>query len=248
MKIFYFSSTGNSLYVAKRIKESFMGSELISIVNYKGSFNINEDVGFVYPIHLGSVPIVMEEFLSKLNVNKESYVYAVGVSGGGGAKLSFTHIEKLLNRKVDSAFIIKYISNYIRAGRNASLERAEEAVAKNEIIILDVIEGIKNKDCGDTSRGNSSQLLMYKIWKDYYKNKDKSFNINSNCTSCGICKRVCPVNNIEIEEGVVTFKGKCTDCMSCINLCPQKAINIGKKTINKERYKHPKIEIKELMH
>lgn len=62
MKIYYFTATGNSLYVAKKIKEGLGDCELISIPSAlkEENFNVEDKViGFVYPIHCGSLPLVV---------------------------------------------------------------------------------------------------------------------------------------------------------------------------------------------
>lgn len=62
-----------------------------------------------------------------------------------------------------------------------------------------------------------------------------------------MCEKICPVNNITIESNKPKWNGKCVDCMACINICPKKAINIGKSTIKKNRYRNPYIEANELL-
>ena len=85
------------------------------------------------------------------------------------------------------------------------------------------------------------------MWKDYYKNKDKNFNVNNKCIGCNMCENICPVDNIIMENNKPKWCGKCTDCMACINICPKEAINIGKSTIKKNRYLNPYIKREELL-
>ena len=251
MKIYYFTSTGNSLYVAKKIKESLSDCELISIPTAlkKQDFNIDDDViGLVYPIHCGSLPIVVEDFISKLKVKDKTYIFAIGVTGGGEAKKSFPHINELLGTKgeLSNYLCVKYISNYTRAGRNPNEERAIETIKLNEDVIDDFIKRIKKKEVKrvDFKRGSK---FSYNAWKKWFKNKDKGFNVNDKCIGCEMCKAICPVDNINMINNKPAWLGKCTDCMACINICPKKSINIGNKTLNKNRYRNPFIEVKELI-
>ncbi|WP_300380132.1 EFR1 family ferrodoxin [Clostridium sp.] len=251
MKVYYFTSTGNSLYVAKKIKEATRDCELISIPTAlkKCDFNIEDDViGFVYPIHCGSLPIVVEDFISKLNVKDKTYVFAIGVTGGGGAKESFPHINELLRAKgeLSNYLCVKYISNYTRAGRNPTKERALNSIKANEAIIDDFIKEVKKREVKKVNY-KSGMKLSYKAWIRLFKNKDKAFNVNDKCIGCEMCKAICPVDNIKMINNKPTWLGKCTDCMACINICPKEAINLGNKTLNKNRYRNPFIEAKELI-
>jgi len=252
MKIFYNSATGNSLYVAKIIKDQFKDCELISISKAlkENKIEVREDlIGFIYPIHCGGLPIVVNEFISKLNINEDSYVFAIGVTGGGGADMSFSQINKLLPNKIkiSNYCTIKYISNYTRAGKNPTEKRAMDAIRENESKLLDFIESLKNRDCKDKDFKGGIGNLAYKMWKDYYKKKDKKFNVNNKCIGCNMCERVCPADNIIMENNKPKWSGKCTDCMACINICPKEAINIGKSTIKKNRYLNPYIKREELL-
>lgn len=253
IKIFYFTSTGNSLYVAKKIKAGLGGGEIISMAKALKAANFNgeaEGIVLIYPIHCGSLPIVAEEFISKLNISKDVYIGAVGVTGGGGAKESFSHINQLLKDKgeISNYVCIKYISNYIRAGKNPTEERALKAINENEDLLNKFIESIKKREVKKI--GSNSGLvgrIFYNAWKNYYKNKDKAFKVSELCIGCKLCKDICPVDDIEMVEGKPRWLGKCTDCMACVNICPKKAINIGNKTLKKNRYKNPFINVDELL-
>lgn len=252
-KIFYFTSTGNSLYVAKKIREGLGDGEIISMSKALkiGDFNAEAEViVLVYPIHCLSLPIVVEKFISKLNISKDAYIAAVGVSGGGEAKESFAHINQLLkgNGEISNYECIKYISNYIRIGRIPTEERALNAINKNEDLLNKFIESIKKREIKKVSsnRGIVARIF-YNTWKNNYKNKDKAFNVNEECIGCKMCKNICPVDDIKMVEGKPRWLGKCTDCMACINICPKKAINIGNRTLKKNRYKNPLIDVQELL-
>mgnify|MGYP002797200456 CR=1 FL=1 len=66
MKIFYFTGTGNSLYVAQQL-----GGELLSIPQVMKDDRIeiqDEAVGIVCPIYAGDMPKMVHRFLEKAKI------------------------------------------------------------------------------------------------------------------------------------------------------------------------------------
>ena len=97
-----------------------------------------------------------------------------------------------------------------------------------------------NKDVSRSKRIN-------KNFREKVFESDISFHSNEKCTSCGICKDVCPVNNIELEEGKPQWQHRCQQCLACINFCPEEAIQFDTKSVNMGRYHHPEITLKEIV-
>ena len=52
----------------------------------------------------------------------------------------------------------------------------------------------------------------------------KGFRTTDGCTGCGLCRQVCPTNNIAIVNGRPKWSDNCTHCMACICRCPAVAI------------------------
>lgn len=249
--IFYYSSTGNSLYVSKRIAEKIQDSEIIAMSKELKNSNFEyecENAIFVYPVHCFGLPIIAFDFIKNLKLKNCNYIYCIAVSGGGSGKSSFSQVNGFLNKfkSVDDCITIKYVSNYIKQGRNASIERVQECDVNNELIIDKVIEDIKNNTNYRRKIRNNKGPLTNRVWMKYFRGKDNKFNVNNDCIGCRICERVCPVDNISMDNEKPIWNNNCVDCMGCINLCPKKAINIGNKTIKKDRYKNKNIQTSEL--
>ncbi len=252
--IFYFSTSGNSLYTAKEIAKHLKDAKIISIVDafYKKEFKYEaETIGFVYPIYASGLPPMVSEFISKLQLNKDSYIFAAECTGGGKG-ITFSMINKLLypkNLSLSNGEKFLLNSNYIRMGRNPKVgEDAKKVIDSNKFKIENFTLSILNRESKDLKEKHTRiNLLLYKLWKDGFKNKDKNFNINEFCTACGICAKICPNENIEIVDEGPKWKGNCCDCMGCVNNCPHKCINIGNKTKKKNRYKNPYILTSELL-
>lgn len=68
--IFYFSSTGNSLYIAKKVKEKF-GGKILYVPAYDGDGAEFEKIFIVPPIYSFGMPVPILHLLSRLNTDAE---------------------------------------------------------------------------------------------------------------------------------------------------------------------------------
>lgn len=75
---------------------------------------------------------------------------------------------------------------------------------------------------------------------------DKSFQANDRCTGCGICKRLCPVDNIEIVNNRPEWQHHCETCYACYYWCPQDAIH-GEIVAYNKKYHHPDVSLSDML-
>ncbi|TFG01452.1 MAG: hypothetical protein EU539_14035 [Promethearchaeota archaeon] len=90
--------------------------------------------------------------------------------------------------------------------------------------------------------------LGNKMFRERVNFTDKNFYADENCDSCGICKKVCPVNNIKIVAGKPRWHNQCQQCLACLHFCPQEAIQYGKNTLGRRRYHHPEISFFDMIY
>ena len=45
------------------------------------------------------------------------------------------------------------------------------------------------------------------------------FDVNGDCVSCGICRDVCPAENVALWDSGPVFGGRCESCMACTKRC-----------------------------
>jgi ferredoxin len=65
------------------------------------------------------------------------------------------------------------------------------------------------------------------------------------CTQCGLCAKLCPVENIQMKPFPV-FADKCNFCMRCVSWCPEQAISC-KFNYKGRTYRADAINSKELL-
>ena len=71
--IFYFSSTGNSLYIAEQIKAE-LGGEIRYIPKFTGDVNAYDKIIIVSPIHSYGLPTLVYNFIANMKSAKPLYI------------------------------------------------------------------------------------------------------------------------------------------------------------------------------
>lgn len=257
--IFYFSGTGNSLQVAKSIGD-YNGEKLIAIAremnsrdtSFEYTLEEKETIGFVFPVYAWGPPKMVLQFIERLNfINfKDNYVFSVATCGdniGNTMKV----LNKSLNKRnieLHSGFSIRMPNNYIVMGdvdpkeiENEKLKKAGESLKRINVIINE-----KRRGVFEVEKGSMPGVLTSVINPLFNKNAmdTRKFYATDKCTSCGICERVCNSNTIKVK-GKPEWGKNCTQCLACIHNCPVRAIQYGKGTEKKGRYKNPNVNMNE---
>ena len=251
--IFYFSGTGNSLWIAKEIAKKF-NDKIISVAdelnisqnNFNYNVELEENVFFVFPVHSWGPALLMLKFISKLKLANYSNqkVYAV-CSCGDMCGNTNNIVKKALKRqsiKLTNCYSIQMPNNYIlMSGFNIDPKEIEEQKLSNAPKTLNlIIENIINNSIQNIyTKGSMAFLKSYIIYPMFCKSLGKnSFHATELCTSCGLCAIVCPVKNIYLENERPKWEKRCVQCVACIHRCPEKAIEFGKISKTKGRYCH----------
>lgn len=258
--IFYFSGTGNSLYAAKKIGEHNK-ERLISIASamnskdecYEYTLEDNEAIGFVYPVYSWAPPKMVLEFTQKLKFNnyKNNYIFTVVTCGGniGNTVKVLDDSLKKKNLSLKSGFSVQMPGNYMVFG-DVDTKEVEQKKLLSADKDLDRINKVieERKECVyEVEKGAMPGVLTSIInpFFNKYGINTKKFYANDNCNGCGICESVCNCKTIKLQ-GKPIWGDKCSQCLACVNLCPTKAIQYGKGTEKKGRYKNPNINLNDM--
>lgn len=243
-KVFCFSSTGNSLYISKVIAEKVNGS----VVSMTTAVNSCDDdiIGFVFPTYFWGLPKTVHKFISNININnKNAYIFAVTTYGSYSLGV-LGAVDKLLEQKnigLSYGAGIKSVENYIIYFEVNDSDDLHKLVDKKLDIIADEITHKKSRKVAKYTIINK---IVYSMFPAKNANCDKNFTVSDSCNNCGICKKVCPSNNIDYMNSKPVFLHNCEHCLACIHACPTYAILWKNSTIHKKRYLNPNIKLKEL--
>lgn len=255
-KIFYFSGTGNSLSIAKKLASHLGDTELVSIpeiINSNIDYNADR-LGIVFPVYAFGCPLIIEKFLEQFKPSSDKYVFAMYNSAGMPGAAGFQTASLLARNgvKISAMFSLKMPGNYIPFYGAISEEKQQKIFMKTDVKIQEAADFIaQNK----TQPAINTNCLLGRILSFIHKNgmknvnkSDKNFHINEKCIKCGLCSKVCPVNNIKMgQNGTPEWLGKCEQCMACLQWCPTHAIGYGKISVKRKRYHHPEIKADEMI-
>lgn len=252
--IFYFSGTGNSLKVAKDLSKLIPNSELVPIktaINDLDKFKA-EKIGFIFPVYSWGPPKIVSKFVSMLN--NDAYYFAITTCGGSacGTLTIIDNIIKNNKQKLSSGFIVQMPGNYIPMYGAKSEETQKKLFSKQTDRMNYISNIINNKEIKKIEKGGLiSNILLTGIVYPFFikgtKHAYKNFWITDKCNGCGICVKICPVDNIKLKNKKPVWDINCEQCLSCIQWCPKEAIQYKKGTITRKRYHHPKIDISEII-
>ncbi|MFV0381596.1 MAG: EFR1 family ferrodoxin [Breznakia sp.] len=244
MKILYFSGTGNSLYVANEISRSFQG-EMLSIPQLLATHKWvveSDTVGIIFPVYYLGIPDMVDEFLNKVNI-KANYIFSICTYG----MFSF-NTKSLMN---NYNFIVDYTTELLMEDNFIPLFDMEKVKSKENRYNTEIQKIIRN--IGIHTKENKKNFVLRRVGNiiaKFTKPKrigieDEKFYIDEKCNLCGVCKKVCVANNINIHKKV-EFKHTCQQCMACISFCPLNAIHHTKEK-NSARYTNKNIKAKDIM-
>lgn len=251
--IFYFSGTGNSLKVARDLAGKLGGTELVRISgkNLQRAGNVGgETVGIVFPVYYGGLPHMVKEFAGNLVVPESAYVFAVATFGGMPG-FSFDLLGQILAGRgipLAAAFGIPMPGNNqvlyapVPEGKQQDLFRSEGEVADR------IARSILSKEKVPPPPVNFVTRSVFRVFYRRLKpnDRDRHFHADEKCTSCGICARICPAENITLVDGRPEWHHRCEYCLACLQWCPESAIQYDTKTVSRGRYHHPDITVRDL--
>ena len=243
--ILYFSGTGNSNYVAKRIADA-LGDALVNLndrikASDTSSVETGERVIIVTPTYAWRIPRVVRDWLRKTELRGAKQAWFVMTCGSEIGNADKYNRELCAEKTISCMGTAQIVmpENYIAMFSAPQADKARQIVAKAEPSIDRAIAAIQSNQPFVPTRNNLYDRFMSgPVNPIFYKFfvKANAFTASSACIGCGQCVKRCPMNNVTLKDGKPVWGRNCTHCMACICYCPVSAIEYGKKSVGQPRY------------
>ena len=246
--ILYFSGTGNSKYVAKRIADA-LGDALVNLndrikASDTSSVETGERVIIVTPTYAWRIPRVVRGWLRKTELRGARQAWFVMTCGSEIGNANKYNRDLCAEKAISCMGTAQIVmpENYIAMFSAPQADKARQIVAQAEPSIDRAIAAIQRNQPFAPTRNNLYDRLMSGPVNPLFYScfvKDRAFTAGSACTGCGLCVKRCPTNNISLQNGRPVWGGSCTHCMACICRCPAEAVEYGKHSLGLPRYTFP---------
>ena len=246
--IVFFSGTGNSRFVAEKIAE-LTNDELCDAASFirsgkRAVFTEPKCFVFVSPQYVTAPPMVFLDFIRNAGFPENAPAWFVMTCAG--SQCGDTEYCRGIAREKGFAYLgtaaVSMPQNYIAFFRTKSRDENRKKVRQALPVIRELSGCIRDRRAFPDHRTTAGMHLLTKMTVGLYYRafvKAKAFHTTEACVGCGYCAKACPMDNIRLVERRPVWGNRCTHCMACINLCPKDAIEYGKGSIGKPRYKGP---------
>ena len=244
VEVYYFSGTGNSLFVAREIAGR-IGGQLIPMSSVVTEEKIRPEadaVGIVFPVYYATndcgIPLIVNRFVHKLENLRSKYIFAVCTCGN----MPGTAIENLEKQVHSQGGELAAGFTFKMSDKPLTPERQEKALVYQKEKLNAICEYVSARKKGKLeTRGITRKIflapLFYVAIKPAFSRRyrklaaspkmpfsaliplaDKSFQVDAKCSGCGTCAKICPVENIKMVEGKPEWQHHCETCLAWVLL------------------------------
>ena len=253
--IYVYTGTGNSLWAARRLAERLGDTTIIPVTRATAVSpgNPADRVGLVFPVHMWCLPGRIRAFLDTLPVAPGTYYFAVAVNAGQVAAtlLQLRDILAAKRAMLSAGYDLVMPSNYIPFGGPGPEEKWRARIAAADEKLGRIAPEIAAKKPSPLENGPLWQRLLLtpigKMGAGHVNQQDGYFRVDDTCTSCGVCANICPAKNIAMTDGRPAWNHRCEQCLACLQWCPAEAIQFGKGSRKRARYRNPEVTIADML-
>lgn len=244
--VFYFTATGNSLFIAKQLSDSPLSipQELKKTdLTYEA-----DEIGFVFPDYAAAVPVIVREFVEKARF-KASYIFSVITFGNASVNVAewwndWAKAKGLHNNYINT---ILMVDNYLPVFDMNEQIKIDKKTDENMAGIIGDISGHKDFIAPSEMGWFTKEMLQGMQDMHFSQMSEQLIKLDADkCIQCTTCTEVCPRGNFSLASGGLQISGKCEFCLACVQNCPQHALSLERERNKEARYRHPDISLNEI--
>lgn len=238
---YYFSGTGNTYLIVRKMTEVFREKGIpVNLFRIEDSdpekIDVNHTIGLGFPVAVQTTYRFIWDFIEDMPEGSETEVFMVDtLAAFSGAIVG--PLKKFLQgigyRPVGAKEIImpsNFLPKAIDEAKDEEVRR--KGISEAENYAKEILEGKAVwRDQTFLADIFASVCKGQLVW-NIFAGEGKKFRVKEDiCTKCGLCVKLCPTKNIQMDE-FPRFLSKCQQCMRCISFCPVNAIYMqGKKNV-----------------
>ena len=253
VQLCYFTGTGNTrlmaLTVSGSLTEAGFRVHLTEIRNgiMPETDPEEETLGILFPVFGLSLPFPVKAYLKQLPKTKsgtcfllanahsntgESLRHAAGILRTRGYRLlgsvgTYTPSSSLITEETEP-------EEQAREMRAAAVKKAAEFTEA-------LLSGEPRFESESIGRKEKGMALFFRLAMPGFLLKRTE--TAASCTSCGLCTRICPMDNITMKNGRPVRGSRCAVCLRCLNFCPENAVRMwnsgGRRQYREPSFKKP---------
>ena len=236
INIYVFSGTGNTLIAANKIAEIFTkNNNTCSVVKMEmikpSDINLNGTIGIGFTTAFWNTYPFVRNWIDNLPEGNGTETFIFTTMGDSSCGM-IAHIAKILekkNYKIIGAKGFIMPNNFLLVrGENSNRKKIDKCLLSVKKYAEGIINGngyVRKTNIFSSISFLISNFVTTKLWNTKLAKKIMKFKIDKNkCNGCGVCVKLCPLENIELKT-VPEFKDKCIFCLRCVSYCPQQALS-----------------------
>ena len=258
----YFSGTGNTDYVARYLARSLDLAEVeLRSIEWQPPEELTgfDLLAFGFPVYAADSPGFVQTYMEQLppGEGRGAFVFCTkGAYAASAVKLNLQRLARggyvplcggdVIMPGTDGLSMIAKDSWMARKALQKDYDQLQDAnrlVEQMRSVLSALADGrspeaIRMPLPPEPKMGTSDRLwaALYRMTENWARAR---LHADQRCEGCGLCARICPVDNVTVRDGRAQFEDRCVLCLRCLHACPQEAIQIGKLTSDKFRWKGP---------
>ena len=249
--IVYFTGTGNSRRCARllaaRLEETVV--DAFPYLREGKRLELTSDRPWIFcaPTYGWQLPHVFRDLIrsAELQGSREAYFVMTCGAGVGNAERYLRQLCEQKGLTFKGLLPVVMPENYIAMFPVPDDRAARVLIKKADKVVEKAVPAMKAGESLPACKAGLAGKAMSSLVNTVFTRgvvTAKPFYTKDSCTGCGNCARICPRNNITMENGRPKWSAECIHCMACISHCPTEAIEYGKKSVGKPRWQCPEWE------